>query len=208
MPFKFVVAGATTLIATGVAFYKRHSNKKKAPIVYLFGKVRVGKDTLLSILLKARFEKETKQTTKVHKEAAQKICGEWLKIWNTGGADLQNETNIEAKRELEKQIQNGVGVYYTYVFKVDDYFSDKKMAEQIKDDLESAKTYSRNNKGFELVIIGTHRDKADKYESKIDVLANELSQKYGGKCKIWDLTRACEQGKQVQKELVEFITQA
>lgn len=26
MPFKFVVAGATTLIATGVAFYKRHSN--------------------------------------------------------------------------------------------------------------------------------------------------------------------------------------
>lgn len=77
----------------------------------------------------------------------------------------------------------------------------KKMAEQIKDDLESAKTYSRNNKGFELVIIGTHRDKADKYESKIDVLANELSQKYGGKCKIWDLTRACEQGKQVQKNL-------
>ena len=154
------------------------------------------------------FEKETKQTTKVRKEAVQKICGEWLKIWNTGGADLQNETNIEAKRELEKQMQNGVGVYYTYVFKVDDYFSDKKMAEQIKDDLESAKTYSRNNKGFELVIIGTHRDKADKHESKIDVLANELSQKYGGKCKIWDLTRACEQGKQVQKELVEFITQA
>lgn len=77
MPLKFVVAG---VIAGGVAFYKRHSNKKKAPIVYLFGKVRVGKDTLLSILLKARFEKETKQTTKVHKEAAQKICGEWLKF--------------------------------------------------------------------------------------------------------------------------------
>lgn len=97
----------------------------------------------------------------------------------------------------------GHKIYYVYVFDANKYFSNSKTKETIRHRLQTAKEFAQPQ-NFEFRIIGTHRDEAQKYESKMNDLSNELRGKYG-ECEIYDLTQAKTDGKQIQQKLFDFI---
>lgn len=174
--------------------------KKKPKIIFLTGKTGVGKDTVKEILQNADFIEKHIATPKVDKGKKDIWCGHYVQICNTGGADMQSSHNNDARRKLKEL---GSEIYYVYVFNVSVYFDESEHQQLVNEGLESAKKFATGD-GFELRIIGTHRDKAQKYEAKIDELMNELRGKYG-KCEIYDLTQAKTQGKQMQQQLFDFI---
>ncbi|MGX3044831.1 hypothetical protein [Helicobacter sp. T3_23-1056] len=175
--------------------------KKKPKIIFLTGETGVGKDTVKEILQNADFIEKHIATPKVDKGKKDIWCGYYVQIQNTGGADMQSSHNNDARRELRELKKLGSEIYYVYVFDANQYFSVSK--ETIHRGLQTAKKFA-TSEGFELRIIGTHRDKAQKYESKMNDLSNELRGKYG-KCEIYDLTQAKMQGKQMQQKLSNFI---
>ena len=200
-----IVAGVGALAGLAYAFSDDEKKKKPKKIIFLTGETGVGKDTVRGILQSGEFREDYKTTVKPHTSELIKICGyDDVQIYNTGGADAQSETNNAKRKELTKSKESRIEVYYVYVFDANTYFSEPKQQELVKRRLESAKKFVKNDE-FEFRIIGTHRDKAQKYESKMNDLCNELGGKYGGECKIYDLTQAKTQGKQMQQSLVDFI---
>lgn len=177
--------------------------KKKPKIIFLMGETGVGKDTVKEILQNADFIEKHIATPKMDKGKKDIWCGHYVQICNTGGADMQSSHNNDTRRELIEWKKLGSEIYYVYVFDASVYFDESKHQQLVNERLESAKKFA-TREGFELRIIGTHRDKAQKYEAKIDELMNELRGKYG-KCEIYDLTQAKTQGKQMQQQLFDFI---
>lgn len=183
-----------------------NSTIPKPDIIFLTGETGVGKDTIMGILDEAKFIEEHTATAKMYKSKPLDLS--WLGckvcIYNTGGADEQADINSQEKEKLQDELKKyGVKVFYTYVFDANVYFSDSNKRELIKVRLESSKKLAQQF-GFELRIIGTHRDIARKYESKMNELVNELRGKYG-ECQIYDLTQAKTNGTQMQQKLFEFI---
>ena len=172
---------------------------KKDDVVFLTGETGVGKDTILEILENARFKEETISTTMPRKTYIYSR-GSRVEIWNTGGSEAQVGINANTKEKLAEQIQQYGNIYYVYVFDASKYFDHRDL---IKNRLNSAKKFAQMA-NFKLKIIGTHRDKAQKHETKMNDLMNEFRQNYG-ECEIWDLTRARVNGEQVKNELVDFI---
>lgn len=208
-----IIAGVGGIAALGGFLYYLLSDddnstpkppSPKPDIIFLAGETGVGKDTISGILKDAKFIEEHIATAKVHKGEPIDLCGYKVCIYNTGGADEQAWINNEVKRELlEKLTHANFKVLYTYVFDANVYFNNSKKRELINLRLNSAKKFTQQF-GFELRIIGTHRDMAQKYENKMNELKNELRGKYGV-CEIYDLTQAKMQGKQMQRQLFDFI---
>lgn len=177
---------------------------KPAKIIFLMGETSVGKDTIRGILESGQFIEPHTATAKPHLGEAINRCGyENVQIYNTGGAEGQVAPNNNARRKLSELKKSGAKVYYVYVFDANQYFGKSKTKETIRTRLKTANDFA-DSQGFEFKIIGTHRDMAKKYESKINDLSNELRGQYG-ECEIYDLTQAKMQGEQMQQKLFDFI---
>lgn len=175
-----------------------------AKIIFLMGEGGVGKNTIREILKNAQFIKDYYATPEPHLSELINQCGyNNVQIYNTGGADGQVEMNNKARRNLLDLKKYGHKIYYVYVFDANKYFSKSKTKETIRHRLQTAKEFAQPQ-NFEFRIIGTHRDEAQKYESKMNDLSNELRGDYG-ECEIYDLTQAKTQGKQMQEQLLNFI---
>lgn len=212
IPLLVWVAGAAGVAVAGFVGKKVYDWATKdsesptpAKIIFLTGESGVGKDTIRGILQSAKFIKSHIATAKPHLGEAINRCGyDNVKIYNTGGADGQVVSNNQARRELLEELKkSGAEVYYVYVFDANQYFSKSKTKETIRHRLQTAKEFAQPQ-NFEFRIIGTHRDEAQKYESKMNDLSNELRGDYG-ECEIYDLTQAKTQGKQMQEQLLNFI---
>ena len=169
-------------------------------------------------------------TAKLHKEIFN-ACGRKLRVINTAGDELNDDENLEARKELDNDTK------FIYVFNADDYFANEKVKKLVQSDMKvekklwkkevnkkiSTHTYDYflengiseaeiqkfiDEKAYKLKIIGTHKDKCLENgisEAEIQKLIDELGENGRFECQILDLTGAKTQGEEVQKELCDFI---
>lgn len=204
-----VIAAAAVVAVGGKLIYDKVNkpNQKSIPkpkdVIFLDGETGVGKDTILEILVNAKFKEEYIATSKP-KTTHFDYNSNSIDIWNISGGEGKSNLilNNKERTKLAERKQQGASVHYVYVFNADEYF-DKKQ-ELIKRRINTAMEFA-SSENFDFKIIGTHRDKAQKHEAEMDSLMNEFRQNYGSECEIWDLTRAKENGEQVKNELIDFI---
>lgn len=195
MNWKRVVAWSGGWIS-GIAYEALKDNKPNNPTlltfnIFLIGESGVGKDTILHILKDAKFESRiepTKQLT-IRKIVLPKFMlpNQYITIINTSGSSKNDDENIQARKELP----SGNNTKYVYVFRVDKFFSDDNYQKRVKWDIINAKEQcNRDKNGWDLVIIGTHKDKCSVSDEQMQSLSVELSEKDRFRCGIIDLKLA------------------
>lgn len=200
-----VVVGVSAVVGLiGVFGYKKYA-KHNAPIYFLKGEPEAGKDTILHILMEAKFvsNETTPKLEKLDGEPLNTPKG-YIRFFNTSGS--LNESNakggtieaIETMNELmdKRKVQG----FFLYVFDANVYFNNEKIKKIIELEINMLKEYKEK---YTLKFIGTHKDECSVDDSQIQ----NLEAKFGGadKCKIWNLKEAETNGKKIQKELFEFI---
>lgn len=176
--------------------------------VFLIGENGVGKDTILHILKDAKFKSHTEPTKRLAKKNVI-LLPNYITIINTSGSSKNDDENIKARKELP----SGKDTKYVYVFRVDKFFSDESYQKRVKWDINNSKEqcarYEKDKNGYkngwDLAIIGTHRDKCNAGDEQIEYLVEELSEYGKFKCKILDLTKAKDNGKEMQKVILELL---
>lgn len=138
-------------------------------------------------------------TAKLHKEIFN-ACGRKLRVINTAGDELNDDENLEARKELDNDTK------FIYVFNADDYFANEKVKKLVQSDMKVEKKLWKKEVNKK---ISTHT--YDYFlengisEAEIQKLIDELGENGRFECQILDLTGAKTQGEEVQKELCDFI---
>lgn len=200
------VVGGASAVAYELLKEDKEDKEDKIAItfnIFLVGESGVGKDFILNIL-KGEHNENIAPTKELYKETlytsitppirAVGIFGKpllpptiQLDIINTAGSLENDEENIQARKDLPK----GKNTKYVYVFRVDKFFSDENYQKRVQWDIENAKEQcDRDEKGWDLVIIGTHKDKCNANDEQIQTLITELGEKDKFRCAIFDLTEA------------------
>lgn len=171
--------------------------KSKDPMLFLTGRSGAGKDTFMYLLEKAIFKAEYEATSGVERKVCRVSLSQNISyhicIINTGGSRIHDAENVAEVENLQKLKQEGIKVYYAYIFDASLY---DKQKTQIQQEIKSHKGIC-DRSGFDFVIVGTHKDKLS---GDAESIKKELSNL--GRCEIYDLTRACGT---MQREAFKFI---
>lgn len=176
--------------------------------IFLIGENGVGKDTILHILKDAKFKSHIEPTKRLTKKNIV-LLPNYITIINTAGSSENDKENIQARKTLP----SGKDTKYVYVFRVDNFFSDENYQKRVKWDISNAKEQcARDEKdkngyknGWDLVIIGTHKDKCNASDKQIQSIIAEFGENGKCKCEILDLTKAKDNGKEMQKTILKLL---
>ena len=192
MDWKRFIAWNSGLIPGIIYETLKDDDENNEPIIvktiFLIGESGVGKDFILNIL-KGEHNENIAPTKELYKETLYippfTLGIIQLDIINTAGSLENDEENIQARKDLPK----GKNTKYVYVFRVDKFFSDENYQKRVQWDIENAKEQcDRDENGWDLVIIGTHKDKCNVSDEQIQTLIAELGEKDKFRCAIFDLT--------------------
>lgn len=165
-------------------------------IIFLVGESKIGKDTILHILQYNSFKDNYEPTKKLQEISPSESIAFY--IINTAGSPENDDENIQARKDLP----SGKNTKYVYVFRVDKFFSDENYQKCVQWDIENAKEQcDRVENGWDLVIIGTHKDKCNASDEQIQALIAELGEKDKFRCAIFDLTEARDKGIEMQRKI-------
>lgn len=175
-------------IVGGIAAWKFFKVKKA---IWLEGKVGAGKSSLVNMLIKGEKAIDGKGTVKAVGDAQSlKIKGINALIFDVRGSNSAAKDKEKTRNELAKKYKDNM--LLIYVFDASAY------NDEVKDYIKAFKKV-KENLDYKLVVVGTRKDKIP--AEKKEEIENEIKEKIGIQCEIFNLKQACK------SELEEFISE-
>lgn len=144
-------------------------------VVWLQGKGKAGKDTILHIIKGDGFKESYPTTHRVDENHEVQIANAKWKLINTGGSSANNEPKEQWRDERLKPLPQEAKkkVLWLYVFDMQNYEKD-----HIKSRIEASRSTAKDYGISAFIAVGTHLDRlqAAGLDSKIEQIQSELDE--------------------------------